>query len=57
MAHDHDDTTEDAPKQVSVTALIYHTSEGKEYQEGDEYEVDADKVDNLVANGMAKLTE
>ena len=57
MAHDTDDTTEDAPKKVSVTALKYHTNEGKEYQEGDEYEVDASKVDNLVANGMAKLSE
>lgn len=60
MAHDtndHDDTTEDPPKKVSVTALKYHTNDGKEYQEGDEYEVDAAKADSLVALSMVKLSE
>jgi hypothetical protein len=42
---------------VTVKALKYHTAEGKAYQEGDTYTVDADKVDNLVAQGMAVVKE
>jgi len=46
-----------AEASVTVKALKYHTAEGKEYQEGDTYDVDASKVDNLVANGMAAPVE
>ena len=46
-----------AEASVTVKALKYHTTEGKEYQEGDTYDVDASKVDNLVANGMAAPVE
>jgi len=42
---------------VTVKALKYHTAEGKEYQEGDTYDVDASKVDNLVTQGMVALVE
>ena len=42
---------------VTVKSLKYHTADGEEHQEGDTYEVDASKVDNLVANGMAAPVE
>lgn len=42
-----------ASETVTVKALKYHTHEGKEYHEGDSYEVDASKVDNLIAGGWA----
>lgn len=41
---------------VSVTAIKYHTNNGKAYEAGDTYDVDPGDVDNLQANGMAKLS-
>jgi len=38
---------------VTVTALRYHTLRGEEHQPGDRYEVEAEDVDNLQAQGMA----
>jgi len=42
---------------VSVTALKYHTHAGAEHHDGDVYDVDAVDVDNLIAQGMVKLTD
>jgi hypothetical protein len=42
---------------VSVTALKYHTENGREHHEGDVYTVDASHVENLVAQGMVRVTE
>lgn len=47
----------DTSEHVSVTALKFHTRDGKEYQPGDTYSVEAHEVDNLVAQGMAKPSE
>ena len=44
-------------KKVGVTALKYHTLDGKEYHEGDTYDVDETHVGSLAAQGMAKPTE
>lgn len=44
------------PKTISVTALKYHTYQGKEYQEGASYDVEETQAENLVAQGMAKRT-
>lgn len=41
---------------VSVTALKYHTTNGKAYNAGDTYEVPEGEVENLVAQGMARPT-
>ena len=48
--------SEPKAKKVSVTALKLHTLGGKEYKEGASYEVEADQVESLVAQGMAKPT-
>jgi hypothetical protein len=45
-----------ADETVSVTALKYHTNKGQTYEAGDTYDVPAENVDNLVAQGMAKPT-
>ena len=42
------------PATVNVTALKDHTNGGKDYTTGDTYDVDADQVESLVAQGMAK---
>jgi hypothetical protein len=44
-------------KTISVTALKYHTHQGKEHQEGSTYDVDEAQVENLIAQGMAKPTD
>jgi hypothetical protein len=46
--------SEHKAKKVSVTALKFHTLDGTDHAEGDTYDVDADQVENLVAQGMAK---
>lgn len=38
---------------VTVTALRTHTHDGKEYQEGDTYEVEAEALENLRVLRMA----
>ena len=37
---------------VSVTSKKFHSLHGEEHAEGEVYDVDADQVDNLVAQGM-----
>lgn len=41
------------PMTVKMEALKYHTTDGKEYNVGDTYDVPDHAVDNLVAQGMA----
>jgi hypothetical protein len=47
----------ESKKKVSVTALKFHTHDGKEYKEGATYDVDEAMVENLVAQGMAKPSD
>jgi hypothetical protein len=42
---------------VTVKTLKFHTREGEEHQEGDRYEVPADQVANLVAQGMVAVED
>lgn len=41
---------------ITMTALKFHTHAGEPHDEGTEYEVEPEAVDNLVAQGMAKRT-
>jgi hypothetical protein len=41
----------------TVVALKYHTHDGVEHQEGDEYEVPDEQLENLTAQGMVALPE
>jgi hypothetical protein len=42
----------DPPKRVMVTTRKFHTLRGLEHPEGEVYEVDADQVANLLAQGL-----
>lgn len=41
------------PMMVKVEALKYHTTDGREYQVGDKYDVPESAIENLAAQGMA----
>jgi len=43
---------DERPQTRTVTALKFHTAYGEAHEPGDTYDVDADQVDNLVAQGM-----
>ncbi len=43
----------DKPETVTVEALEYHTYDGKEYQVGDTYAIDAQYVDSVASQGKA----
>jgi len=47
----------DKVKKVSVTALKFHTHDGKAYEAGDTYSVDETLVESLAAQGMAKPSD
>ena len=47
----------DTPKKVLVRAIEPHAYDGKDYEEGDTYEADADHVDFLVMRHWARPDE
>lgn len=47
-------TTEKKPT-VKVEALEYHTHEGKAYNAGDTYQIEAEMVDSIVAQKKARV--
>jgi hypothetical protein len=47
----------ETPKTVTVEALQAHTSFGKAYEIGDQYEIDEAFVDTVVVQGKAKRVE
>jgi hypothetical protein len=51
-----DDTAADE-QTVRVYALKYHTFQGEEYQEDDEYDVAESQLENLVAQGLVERAD